>query len=263
MKRPERRRRSLADSDLTENAMQNDCCCDSHSPILCCSDATLGYENQPVVRNLNFEIYPGDYLSIIGENGSGKSTLMKTMLGLMKPLSGSITVNCSRGNGCIGYLPQQTALQKDFPATVSEVVLSGFLMRTGMRPFYKKDEKERAAAVMEQLHITELKKRSYRDLSGGQQQRVLLARALLAAHEILMLDEPVSGLDPSATSELYDTLAELNRKNGMTVIVISHDIAKTIVPSTKILHIAKDRYFFGTPAAYMANDLSRIFFPDD
>lgn len=116
---------------------------------------------------------------------------------------------------------------------------------------------------MEQLHIGDLKKRSYRDLSGGQQQRVLLARALLAAHEILMLDEPVAGLDPAATSELYDTLTELNREHHMTIIVISHDIAKTIVPSTKILHIAKDRYFFGTPAAYMANDLSKIFFPDD
>lgn len=243
--------------------MNNDCCCDSQSPILTCSEATLGYENQPVVKDLSFEIYPGDYLSIIGENGSGKSTLMKTMLGLVKPLSGSITINCSRGSGCIGYLPQQTALQKDFPATVSEVVMSGFLMRSGLRPFYRKEERERAAEVMEQLHIGDLKKRSYRDLSGGQQQRVLLARALLAAHEILMLDEPVAGLDPAATSELYETLTELNREHHMTIIVISHDIAKTIVPSTKILHIAKDRYFFGTPAAYMANDLSKIFFPDD
>ena len=141
--------------------------------------------------------------------------------------------------------------------------MSGFLMRSGLRPFYRKEERERAAEVMEQLHIGDLKKRSYRDLSGGQQQRVLLARALLAAHEILMLDEPVAGLDPAATSELYETLTELNREHHMTIIVISHDIAKTIVPSTKILHIAKDRYFFGTPAAYMANDLSKIFFPDD
>ena len=243
--------------------MNIDCCCDSHNPILTCDNATLGYENQPVVKDLSFDVYPGDYLSIIGENGSGKSTLMKTMLGLMKPLSGSITVNCRRGSGCIGYLPQQTALQKDFPATVSEVVMSGFLMRAGIRPFYGKAEKERAAEVMEELHIEDLKKRSYRDLSGGQQQRVLLARALLAAHEILMLDEPVTGLDPAASAELYETLTELNKKDGMTIIVISHDIAKTIVPSTKILHIAKDRYFFGTPAAYMASDLSKIFFPDD
>lgn len=243
--------------------MNNDCCCDSHSPILTCQNATLGYDNQTVFQDLSFELYPGDYLSIIGENGSGKSTLMKTLLGLLKPLSGSVTVNCSRGSGCIGYLPQQAALQKDFPATVSEVVMSGFLAKTGLRLFYKKEEKAKAAEVMDMLHISDLKNRSYRDLSGGQQQRVLLARALLAAHEILMLDEPVTGLDPSATAELYDTLMELNRKNGMTIIVISHDIAKTIVPSTKILHIAKDRYFFGTPAAYMANDISKIFFPDD
>lgn len=243
--------------------MNNDCCCDSHSPILTCSNATLGYENQTVLQDLSFELYPGDYLSIIGENGSGKSTLMKTLLGLMKPLSGKVTVNCSRGSGCIGYLPQQAALQKDFPATVTEVVMSGFLAKTGLRLFYKKEEKARAAEVMDMLRISDLANRSYRDLSGGQQQRVLLARALLAAHEILMLDEPVTGLDPSATAELYETLTELNRKKGMTIIVISHDIAKTIVPSTKILHIAKDRYFFGTPAAYMANDISKIFFPDD
>lgn len=243
--------------------MNHDCCCDSHTPILTCEKATLGYDNQTVLEDLSFEIYPGDYLSIIGENGSGKSTLMKTMLGLMKPLSGNISVNCSRGSGCIGYLPQQTALQKDFPATVTEVVLSGYLAKTGLRLFYRKEEKAHAAEVMDMLHISELKGRSYRDLSGGQQQRVLLARALLAAHEILMLDEPVTGLDPSATAELYETLTELNKKQGMTIIVISHDIAKTIVPSSKILHIAKDRYFFGTPAQYMANDISKIFFPDD
>lgn len=243
--------------------MKIDCCCDSHSPILSCDNASLGYENQIVIKDLSFEIYPGDYLSIIGENGSGKSTLMKTMLGLMKPLQGSITVNCSKGSGCIGYLPQQTALQKDFPATVREVVLSGLLAKNGLRPFYRREDKARAAEVMEQLHISDIQARSYRDLSGGQQQRVLLARALLAAHEILMLDEPVTGLDPSATAELYEVLAELNKKEGLTIIVISHDIAKTIVPSTKILHIAKDRHFFGTPAAYMANDISKIFFPDD
>lgn len=245
------------------STIKNDCCCDSHTPILTCKDAVLGYENHEVIRDLSFELYPGEYLSIIGENGSGKSTLMKAMLGLIKPISGTISVNCSRGSGCIGYLPQQTVLQKDFPATVSEVILSGFLAQTGLRPFFRKEEKARAAEVMEQLHITDLKNRSYRDLSGGQQQRVLLARALLAAHEILMLDEPVTGLDPAATAELYDALSELHKQQGMTVIVISHDIAKTIVPSTKILHIAKDRYFFGTPAAYMANDISKIFFPDD
>lgn len=241
----------------------NDCCCDSHSPIITCDRATLGYENQIVIKDLAFELYPGDYLSIIGENGSGKSTLMKSMLGLIKPLSGSITVNCTKGSGCIGYLPQQTALQKDFPATVGEVVMSGYLAKMGIRPFFRREEREKATEVMERLGIADLKNRSYRDLSGGQQQRVLLARALLAAHEILMLDEPVTGLDPSASAELYDALTELNKKHGMTIIMISHDIARTIVPSTKILHIAKDRYFFGTPAAYMANDISKIFFPDD
>ncbi len=238
-------------------------CCDKHTPILLCEDASLGYDNQVVVEGLSFSLFPGDYLSIVGENGSGKSTLMKTMLGLLRPLGGSIRINCREGSGCIGYLPQQTEAQRDFPATVREVVLSGFLSRSGFRPFYTKAERERAEHIMERLHIAELRNRCYRELSGGQQQRVLLARALLAAHEILMLDEPVTGLDPAAAQELYETLQVLNKEDGMTIIVVSHDINNTIVHSSKILHIAKDSYFFGTTAKYMASAESRLFFPPD
>ncbi len=239
------------------------CCCDKHTPILLCEDATLGYDNQVVIEGLSFSLFPGDYLSIVGENGSGKTTLMKTMLGLLRPLNGAIRVNCSKGSGCIGYLPQQTATQRDFPATVREVVLSGFLAKSGFRPFYSKEEKSRAEQVMERLRIRDISGRCYRELSGGQQQRVLLARALLAAHEILMLDEPVTGLDPAATQELYDTLRSLNKEDGMTIIVVSHDIRNTIVHSDKILHIAKDSYFFGTTARYMASEEAKLFFPAD
>ncbi len=243
--------------------MAQTCCHDKHTPILQCEDACLGYDNQAVIEQLSFSIYPGDYLSIVGENGSGKSTLMKTMLGLLRPISGGVRINCSKGSGCIGYLPQQTPSQKDFPATVKEVVLSGFLAKSGLRPFYKAGEKARAEELMVRLGIADLGKRCYRDLSGGQQQRVLLARALLSAHEILMLDEPVTGLDPAATAELYETLRSLNKEDGMTIIVVSHDINQAIVQSSKILHIAKNSYFFGTPAKYMASEESKLFFPPD
>ncbi len=243
--------------------MQDSCCCDKHTPIVICDHASLGYDNQVVVNDLNVRIFPGDYLSIVGENGSGKSTLMKTMLGLIKPLKGSVTINCSKGSGCIGYLPQMSEMQRDFPATVKEVVMTGYLGKKGWFPFFTKSEKKQADHVMERLRIADLKNRSYRELSGGQQQRVLLARSLLAAHEILMLDEPITGLDPAAAAELYDTLNDLNKTDGMTIIMVTHDINTAIVNSSKILHVSADSVFFGTTAQYMASEESRLFFPAD
>ncbi len=243
--------------------MQDSCCCDKHSPIVSCEHATLGYDNQVVVTDLDFEIYPGDYVSIVGENGSGKSTLMKTMLGLIRPLKGDIRINCSKGSGCIGYLPQMSEMQRDFPATVREVVMTGLLGRKGWWPFFTKKEKQQGAEVLAKLHIEDLAGRSYRELSGGQQQRVLLARSLLAAHEILMLDEPVTGLDPAAAAELYETLRELNRNDGMTIIMVTHDINSAVVNSSKILHVDSESVFFGTTAQYMASEESKLFFPPD
>ena len=236
-------------------------CCDKHRPILTCEQLSLGYDNHPVMTNLNFQIFPGDYLSIIGENGAGKSTLMKTLLGLMPPISGKITVGCPKGRNCIGYLPQQTQVARDFPATVWEVVLSGLLNRNTWKPFFSKKEKSLAASNLERLHIADLKNASFQTLSGGQKQRVLLARALCAAHEILMLDEPVTGLDAVATAELYGELAELNRKDGLTIVVVSHDIQNTIVQSSRILHLGTSGYFFGTPAQYMVSEEAKLFFP--
>ncbi len=238
-------------------------CCDRHQPILTCEQLSLGYDNRPVMTDLSFQIFSGDYLSIIGENGAGKSTLMKTLLGLMKPLSGKVTVNCQRGRNCIGYLPQQTQVSRDFPATVWEVVLTGLIGRGGWHPFFTKKEKAAAMDNLERLHIADLKNVSFRNLSGGQQQRVLLARALCAAHEILMLDEPVTGLDAVASAELYGALAELNRKDGMTVVVVSHDIHNTILQSSRILHLGKSGYFFGTPAQYMVSEEAKMFFPSE
>ena len=220
-------------------------------------DLSLGYENQTIVEGLNFEVNSGDYLCIVGENGSGKTTLMKTLLNLKSPISGRIVTGDDLRKNEIGYLPQQTIVQKDFPASVQEIVLSGCQGRCGLRPFYNKEEKKLARENMERMGITDLAKRCYRDLSGGQQQRVLLARALCATRKVLLLDEPVAGLDPKVTTEMYNLISELN-KEGITIIMISHDIAAAVKYASHILHIG-DTVFFGTKDEYLASDAGKLF----
>ena len=192
-------------------------------PQLECSNLSLGYDGNIVISNLSFAVHAGDYLCIVGENGSGKSTLMRTILGLKQPLSGQSSTGDGLTQNEIGYLPQQTVVQKDFPASVREVVLSGCLNRRGLRPFYNNGEKQAAENNMKKLGIDSIAKSCYRELSGGQQQRVLLARALCAARKIILLDEPASGLDPKAAADMYGLISDLNN-SGMTVIMISHDI---------------------------------------
>lgn len=225
---------------------------------LICKDLCLGYDGHEIIGNLNFEIEQGDYLCIVGENGSGKSTLMKTLLGLQQPMSGRILSDEGLSRKRIGYLPQQTDIQKDFPASVWEIVLSGCQNKCGIRPFYSKAEKERAQANIEKMELQKLKRRCYRDLSGGQQQRVLLARALCAAEDILLLDEPVAGLDPIVTEEMYRLIFELNAKDGMTIVMISHDIASAVKYADKILHIS-NHVFFGTKAEYLESNQADSF----
>ena len=215
-----------------------------------CKNLTLGYGSKTVIENLSFSVNKGDYLCIVGENGSGKSTLMKPILRLLKPLSGTI----STGDGLlpdeISYLPQQTDVQRDFPASVREIVLSGCQSRCGRRPFYSKEEKQLALAAMEKLGITDLAKKCYRELSGGQQQRTLLARALCAAQKMLLLDEPVTGLDPAATQEMYDLIEQLNR-SGITIIMISHDTDAALKYASHVLHIGSGgASFFGDVKEY-------------
>ena len=222
-----------------------------------CEDLTLGYEGKEIVRGLTFSVNKGDYVCIVGENGSGKSTLVKVLLGLHAPISGEVKRARELTHG-IGYLPQQTAVQRDFPASVEEIVLSGFAGRMGLRPFYTKKEKERARADMERLGVASLAGRCYRELSGGQQQRVLLARALCATGELLLLDEPVAGLDPKATAELYAIIEELNRKDGITVLMVSHDIATALTYADRILHIGHE-VFFGSREEYLDSSLGRAF----
>ena len=223
-----------------------------------CKNLTLGYENRAIQENLNFSINAGDYLCIVGENGSGKSTLMKTLLHLQPPISGTIELGDGLRKNEIGYLPQQTLVQRDFPASVKEIVLSGCQGRCGWRPFYNKEDKEIARKAMEKMMIQDLQDRCYRDLYGGQQQRVLLARALCAAKKILLLDEPVSGLDPKVTAEMYQLIEDLNKKDEITIIMISHDIEAAVRYATHILHIG-EHCFFGTKKQYLESSLGRHF----
>jgi len=223
-----------------------------------CQNLTLGYEGKSIVSGLSFTVNAGDYLYIVGENGSGKSTLMKTILKLKTPMSGQIVTGEGLTSNEIGYLPQQTVVQKDFPASVREVVRSGCLNRCGLRPFYNKTEKQIADDNMEKLGIAPLAKRCYRELSGGQQQRVLLARALCATRKILLLDEPVAGLDPKAASEMYTLIEQLN-DSGITIIMISHDIRSAMKYASHILHLKKEQVFFGLTTVYKNSDIGRGF----
>ena len=218
-------------------------------------DLSLSYENMTVIKNMSFEVNSGDYLCIVGENGSGKSTLVKSLLSLKKPVGGSITFGDGLSRREIGYLPQQTSAQKDFPASVGEVVISGCLNARGIRPFYSAKEKKIAAENMERLGISEFKRRSYRELSGGQQQRVLLARALCATHKLLLLDEPVSGLDPIVTTELYELISDIN-KSGVTIIMVTHDMDAALKYASHILCLRSDGWFFGTLDEFMKSGAS-------
>jgi zinc transport system ATP-binding protein len=225
-----------------------------------CKNVSIGYGNRIAVSGLNFTVSAGDYLCIVGENGAGKTTLIRALLRL-KSVSGGIILT---GDGLqphdIGYLPQQTQVQKNFPASVSEIVLSGRLNTALFKPFYTAADRRDADEKMRRLRIADLKHRSYSELSGGQQQRVLLARALCAAGKMLLLDEPVSGLDPEAAKQMYECIREINRDDGMTIIMVSHDIAGALASATHVLHLASHRQiFFGTASEYGRTGICSFF----
>ena len=225
--------------------------------LLTVKNLAIGYETGIVADDISFELNAGDYLCIVGENGSGKTTLMKTLLGLKKPVRGEILSGEGLKRTEIGYLPQQTVIQKDFPASVREVVLSGCLGKSGWKPFYSKEDRESARRNMERMGIASFADRCYRELSGGQQQRVLLARALCAAERVLLLDEPVSGLDPKVTTEMYELIRELNQE-GIAIIMISHDIGASIMYATHILHIGR-HVWFGRRDDYLQSRTGKAF----
>jgi zinc transport system ATP-binding protein len=227
--------------------------------LITCKDASFAYEGFTAVSGLNFEVNSGDYLCVVGENGSGKSTLIKGLLRLKAPQNGSVLTGDGLKATEIGYLPQQTAAQKDFPASAYEVVLSGRGGCRGIRPFYSKADKMAAEENLTRLGIDGLKNRCYRELSGGQQQRVLLARALCATRKMLLLDEPVAGLDPVATQDLYRTIDKINRETGITIVMVSHDIQSAVKYAGRILHLKNAQVFFGETADYVRSSIGAGF----
>ena len=231
--------------------------------LITCKDASFAYEGDIVVSGLNFTVNSGDYLCIVGENGSGKSTLIKGLLRLKAPHTGSIATGDGLNANEIGYLPQQTVAQKDFPASAYEVILSGRLSARGVLPFYSKKDKAIVEENIRRLEITDLRNRCYRELSGGQQQRVLLARALCATQKMVLLDEPVSGLDPIVTQELYRLIRVINREAGITVIMVSHDVAIAVKYASHILHLNNTQLFFGTAEEYEKSEAGISFMGGD
>lgn len=227
--------------------------------LITCKNVSFSYEGNAVLSDLNFSIEKGAYLCIVGENGAGKSTLIKGILNLKKPSAGTILAGDGLKADQIGYMPQQTVAQRDFPASVYEVVLSGRLNKQGILPFYKRTDKVEVLKQLKLLSIEDLKNSCYRELSGGQQQRVLLARALCASQKLLVLDEPVTGLDPVMTAELYRLIAKINKEENRTIIMVSHDIQGAVTYASHILHLGKSDLFFGKKEEYLNSKIGKQF----
>ncbi|MDO5519523.1 MAG: metal ABC transporter ATP-binding protein [bacterium] len=227
--------------------------------LITCNKLSLGYDGQVSIAEIDFSLEGGEYLCIVGENGAGKSTLIKGLLKLKKPMSGTITTGNGLKSNEIGYLPQQTVAQKDFPASVFEVVLSGRLNSLGWKPFYTRKDRKDALEKIELMGMSHLKNKCYQELSGGQQQRVLLARALCATKKVILLDEPAAGLDPMVTAELYELINKINKELKITVIMVSHDIAAAAEYASHILHVSNRQLFFGTTADYVKSPEGRRF----
>lgn len=226
--------------------------------LITCENLTLAYDTGVVASGVSFALEAGNYLCIVGENGSGKSTLIKSILGLHPIHSGEMTVSPEIRKEGIGYLPQHTPAQRDFPASVKEIVRSGCLRRAGLRPFLRRSDKMLADEAMTRMGIDHLAGRCYRELSGGQQQRVLLARAFCATGQLILLDEPIAGLDPLAMTEMYNMIADMNRE-GVAVIMVSHDVSAAVQYATHILHMGKTTSFFGTTEEYLATPVGQQF----
>ena len=226
-----------------------------------CENISVGYEDGIVVSDVSFELNRGDYVCIVGENGAGKSSLLKGILGLAKIQGGKLEYGDGMSRADVGYLPQQKDYQKNFPATVKEVVMSGFLNKMGLRPYYNRAEKTKAMEILSDFGMADYVRASFGSLSGGQKQRVLLARAMCATDKLLLLDEPTTGLDPVATEELYELLKRLNREKKTTILMVSHDLNKAVSDAGLILHVNKRSGcgYFGPADKYLDSEAARHF----
>ncbi|MDR0676873.1 MAG: ATP-binding cassette domain-containing protein [Elusimicrobiota bacterium] len=231
--------------------------------LISVKDVSFEYDGNIVLNELNFRLFKGDYLCVIGENGSGKTTLIKGLLKLKQQYKGDIVFGDDLKSDEIGYLPQKTFVQKDFPASVFEVVLSGRLNNLKLKPFYTKKDKIIVEENLNLFGISNLKNKSYRELSGGEQQRVLLSRALCSTKKLLLLDEPATGLDPLATADLYKIIKKINKEKGITIIIVSHDIQNSLKYASHILHLENKQIFFGVVKDYVVSDIKHRFFKGD
>lgn len=228
------------------------------SKLLECKNLSVSFDGRPIIKDLSFTVNENDFICIVGENGTGKSTLTNAMLGLIPITSGSIELHgiCKSD---IGYLPQKLKVENNFPASVYEIVMSGFVGKSFFNPFYTKSQKCKAADSIELLSINGIKSRPFTELSGGQQQRVLLARAICAAEKLVLLDEPVTGLDAQSSDNFYKLIMHLNSEHGVAVVMVSHDIERSVKFAEKVLHLGADNYFFGTVDEYKATDYYKNF----
>jgi zinc transport system ATP-binding protein len=231
----------------------------SETQLIVCKGAAFGYEGIPVIRGLDFSVNAGDYLCIVGENGSGKTTLVKGLLRLLSPLEGSVTFHNEMRQNEIGFLSQQAAAKKDFPASVYEIVLSGNRGNMGAMPFYTKRERVRTEENIALLGIESLRNRAFRELSGGEQRRTLLARALCAYRRLLVLDEPTAGLDPLVTDAVYALLQKINRERSVPIVMVSHDMKAAAFYANRILHVSHKQNFFGSPGDFCQSDVGKQF----
>lgn len=229
--------------------------------LLECKNLSVSFDGRPIIKNLSFSVNENDFICIVGENGTGKSTLTNAMLGLIPITSGNIELHgiCKSD---IGYLPQKLKVENNFPASVYEIVMSGFVGKSIFNPFYTKSQKCKAEDSIELLSIDGIKSRPFTELSGGQQQRVLLARAICAAEKLVLLDEPVTGLDAQSSDNFYKLIMHLNSEHGVAVVMVSHDIERSVKFAGKVLHLGADNYFFGTVDEYKATDYYKNFLKD-
>ena len=225
--------------------------------LIKCNNIEFKYDGKEILKNISFEVNKGDYLCIIGENGSGKSTLLNILTGILKPNNGTVTLSNNLSKKEIGYLPQKSEIYENFPASVYEVVISGCVNKLSIIPFYRRKEKQIANYNMNLLEISNIKNKCFHELSGGQKQRVLLTRTLCSTRDVILLDEPVSGLDPIITESFYNVVNHLNSEHGTTVVMVSHDIQNCLKYASHILYIGKDLFYYGSKSDFLNSEFSK------